>query len=252
MGFLKNNGHKFALGVLPAMTMLVLFSTVALASYMHHALLNTYIAASGAEFYFTSDLLTDQTTVPAYQITHDWQTGADANIRFQLRNFENPLHISNREISYIVVPEPVGASISGTIPPGGSEGQIVTISVPSPANPNMPLEVTVTATATSPYSKTLQGKFIITPAISYQMAENAGSPVAVLTINLAPNTEFNRDVMITWPEGANPDMTNPIVIGRTIEERTLTTSLNTAAIYELVFFKNHPEDDYGGVTVTGL
>ncbi|MGI6685029.1 MAG: hypothetical protein ACOX47_06065 [Bacillota bacterium] len=104
----------------------------------------------------------------------------------------------------------------------------------------------------------MQGKFIITPAISCQMAENQESPVAILTITLAQSAELTRDVVITWPEGAAPDMTNPIVMAavdaNTIDlaNKNLTTTLNTGAIYELVFFKDQGELNYTGVTVAGF
>ena len=265
MGFLslpKTKGPKLTVKFVMILIIMAIFSTVVLASYIHKANLNTYFATAVEDFYFTSNLLTDHQSIPNYQITHDWQASNTATISFDLRNYENPLNISSCEIAYevkyTVAAGPAGDTASGTIAAGGSVGnkETINLSVTKP-DPVRPLVVTVTATTTSPYSKTLRGKFVITPAISYQMAENAASPVAVLTITLAQSMEPARDVIISWPAGAAPDMTNPLVIAATDAEtidltnRTLTTSLNTAAVYELVFFKDLGESDYTGVTVTG-
>ncbi|MGI6685027.1 MAG: hypothetical protein ACOX47_06055 [Bacillota bacterium] len=63
----------------------MMFSTVALAIYIHKATLNTYIATAEEDFYFTSDLLTDAETIPTYQIVHDWETDDTATISFKLK-----------------------------------------------------------------------------------------------------------------------------------------------------------------------
>lgn len=235
-------------------------STYTVASYIHKGLLNTYFATAEENFYFTSNLLTDREEIPVYQISHDWQANSTATISFELRNYENPLCISNREIAYTVNAGTAGGTESGTIaandPEGNQETIELNVTVPESADPFEPLEVLVTAIATSPYSKTLQGTFIISPAISYQMEENTGSPVATLTITMAQSTEPAQYVSVSWPAGAAPDMTNSVVIaaieGETIDltNRTLTTLLNTAAAYELIFFKDQAEIDYAGVTVT--
>jgi len=251
---LTDKKHKLTIVIISAVVLVVVFSTVALASYIHTALLNTYIATSEEEFYFTSDMLSDEATVPTYQITHDWETEPYATISFELRNYENSLNISDRVIAYNVAAVP-GESINGTLSPGGPNGETETINldVPAPPDHQTSLEVMVTATATSPYSKTLQGRFIITPAITYSMEENAGEPVATLNIILAKSAELTRNVTIVWTEGAEPDMTNPIMTGATDDDltsRTLAKSLNTAAVYELVFFKDSEENSYDDVTVT--
>ncbi|NLI74770.1 MAG: hypothetical protein GX369_08425, partial [Euryarchaeota archaeon] len=210
------------------------------------------------DFYFTSNLLTDQENIPTYQISHNWQSNNPATISFELRNYQDPLNISSCDIAYNVKTTPVGSATSGTITAGGAEGnkKTINISIPAP-QPVAPVEVLVTATATAPYSKILRGKFIITPAITYQLLENADSPVAILEISLAESIEPTRGVTISWSPGAAPDMTNPLVMaaadGGTLDlaNGTLTTSLNTAAVYKLVFFKDQAETEYTGVTVSG-
>jgi len=240
--------------VIAAVLLLLLFYTGSLASYVYSIVMKTYIATAEGGFYFTSDLLTDATTVPAYHITHDWNTAA--TISFDLRNYENQLNISDREIAYTAVASPAGSSINGTIEPGGPAGQRqqVNLTVPVPANTNAPLEVMVTATSTYPYTKTLQGRFIILPAVSFDVADNAGSPVATLSLTLSRSAQFTRAVTITWQDGAVPDMTNPIVLNASsidLANKTLTASLNTAATHELVFFKDNTAINYTSITATG-
>lgn len=225
-----------------------------LASYVHAAVIKTYTATAAGGFYFTSDLLTGAADAPAYHLTHDWATSAV--IGFELRNYEDPLRVSDTAISFTASASPGGGSASGAIQPSGSTGQrqAVSLTVPPPADPGAPLEVLVTATSTHPYAKKLQGRFIISPAVSCEMADNTGSPVAVFSLTLSPSAQPVRSVTIAWPEGAAPDMTNPIILeaaGIDLAGRTLTASLNTAATYELVFFKDSAAANYAGVTATG-
>lgn len=254
--------HRLTVTTLAALAVVLLFSTVALARYIHQAVLNDYIVTAGEDFYFTSDLLVepdgpDTSDTPVYRITQDWENSQEAILSLELRNFQDPLHISDCEITYTVTAEP-GNTLDGTIPPGGVESgegncQTVELTVPKPENINQPLEVLVTAETTEPYRKTLQGLFIISPAVSYQMAQNAGEPVAVFSINLAPDIVSTRNVLISWEAGAVPDMTNPIVINANpinLNDGTLTTTLNTGAIYQLVFFKDNAGTNYTGVTAS--
>ncbi len=286
MGFLnilKKKGPRFTV-IYVILAVIALFSAVTLASYLYRAILKTYLVASMEDFYFTSDLLTAGEPLPVYQITHDWGTGAPANpaeISFELRNYADELNISGQKINYQVEAAPAAAAASklkpvtplaGSINTGGGNGKTavpvnlqIELKDSVTESPAEPLAVTVTATATAPYTAKLRGKFVISPALSCRMAENAGSPVAAFTITLAPSAAPTREVAITWPAGAAPDMTNPLVIAAadaddytlTGDESggggTLTVTLNTAAVYELLFFKdkNEIENEYTGVTIQG-
>ena len=255
---LKNKATKHTARLVMIMALLAIFSTVLMASYVYRVDIRSYFATAVKDFYFTSNLLTDQENIPTYQISHNWQSNNPATISFELRNYQDPLNASTCDIAYNVKTTPVGSATSGTIIAGGAEGnkKAINLNIPAPQTV-APVEVLVTATATAPYSKILRGKFIITPAISYQLAENADSPLATLEISLAQSTEPTREVTISWPQGAAPDMTNPLVMaaanGGTLDltSGTLTTTLNTAAVYELIFFKDQAETEYTGVTVSG-
>ena len=74
--------------------------------------------------------------------------------------------------------QPAGSSASGTIVPLGTVGQRrhISLTVPAPDNPAAPLEVLVTAVSSRPYAKTLQGRFVILPAISCVWRITAARP----------------------------------------------------------------------------
>lgn len=250
---IQHKKQKFKVLVTAVALCILSFGAGTFASYVYSAIMKTYVVTAEGDFYFTSDLLTDAATVPVYHVTHDWLT--PAVISFKLKNYENQLNISDRQITFSAAASP-GSSVNGEIDPGPA-GQIKTVSltVPVPANPGAPQEVLVTATSDYPIAKTLKARFIISPAVSCTVDENANSPVAGLTITLAPSAEPARPVAITWQEGAAPDMTNLIVRNATsidLANKTLTTSLNTAASCELIFFKDSPADNYTGVTASGV
>lgn len=233
---------------------ILLLSGAALAGYARTALLGGYTATAARDFYFTSDLLKDGPDIPAYDLYHDWSSDGAATIRLKLRNYESLLNISGSDIAYTVTPSGAGGAVEGVLPAGGAEGreENVTLSVPAPADTGAPLEVTVTATSASPYEKTLAGRFVIHPALAYTVDENAGAPVAVLTVTTAPGTETAKNVTISWPAGASPDMTSPLVTSAAaldLKGRTMTVALSTAGVTRLVFFKDSSAGDYAGITV---
>ena len=235
--------------------LMISFPVIGFASYIHWAMLNDYTATAEKDFYFTSDLLMDASTIPTYYITHNWTTNAAIN--FSLRNYENLLQVSDHSIQYTVDTSVLGINASGTIYPVEYIGQksFIELQVPAPANMNEPFTVFVTASAISPFYKTLHGKFVISPAITYHTLQNIGEPVAVLHFALIQSELPSRTVTISWAEGAAPDMTNSLVLEATwidLTNRTLITTLNTAATYELVFFKDSIGTDYTDVTVVGV
>jgi uncharacterized membrane protein YfcA len=239
-----------------AVILIISYPGAVFASYIYDQVMNNYTATADAEFYFTSDLLgADLSAIPTYYLCNDWQSAA--TITFKLRNYDSTLNISDSNISYSVTATASGGSASGTIAAGGSPGNEATINltIPASADQNSPLSVTVTAVSTSPYAKTLKGIFVIKPAVSYAIDSNAGSPLARLTVTLEEDSSATqtRAVTINWPAGASPDMTNPMVINATsinLTTRTMTTTVNKAAVYELIFFKDSVTANYTGVTVT--
>lgn len=232
---------------------LALLSGAGAAGYIYSVLLHHYKATAESRFYFASDLLMEGPEVPVYDLYHDWTSSADTvPITIELRNSESALTISSAPISYTVKAAGLSGGQTGVLPGGTASRAAVTLNVPCTAV-NEPFEVTVTATADSPYEKTLTGRFIVRPMLTYDLDDNQGSPVARLTITLAGSPAPEKDVYITWGEGAEPDMTNPVVINASVdlEQNTMRARLNTASVYELVFFKDEASVSYGAVTVLG-
>ncbi|MEG3069534.1 MAG: hypothetical protein RQM92_00535 [Candidatus Syntrophopropionicum ammoniitolerans] len=114
---LRNKATKHTARLVMIMALLAIFSTVLMASYVYRVDIRSYFATAVKDFYFTSNLLTDQENIPTYQISHDWQSNNTATISFELRNYENPLNISSCDIAYNVKTEPVGSTTSKPLPP---------------------------------------------------------------------------------------------------------------------------------------
>lgn len=248
----KSKKQKRFLILLFVCVIVLILSGVALGRYIYSALLGSSVASARDDFYFTSDLLREDTDIPAYDLYHDWQSEGAAAIKIKLRNYENSLNITGGDLSYTL--SSTDSSVSGVISAGGKKEEIVSLLVPQPANPNDPLELVVTATSDSPYTKTLRGKFVIHPSLFFETDENAFSPVAKLSIVLSPGEGRSREVVISWPEGAAPDMTNPIVkeaVVEDLEDNTITVTLDTASSNTLLFFKDNAEENYSGITVMG-
>lgn len=251
---LRQKRTKKQMGVfILALVLIISYPGAVFASYIYDQVINNYTATADEEFYFTSDLLgADLSAIPTYYLCNDWQS--PATITFKLRNSDSTLNISDSDISYSVTATASGGSANGTITSGGSHETTINLSIPAPADKNSPLSVTVTANSTSPYTKTLEGIFVIAPAVSYSIDSNAGLPLARLTVTLAKDSSatLTRTVTINWTAGASPDMTNPMVINATsinLITRTMTTTLNKAAVYQLIFFKDSAAANYTGVTV---
>jgi hypothetical protein len=83
----RKKRQKFMVMLIIAAFLIVPFypGTFTFAGYVYTKLVKSYIATSEADFYFTSDLLSDAAEVPVYQINHDWATAATIN--FELRNY---------------------------------------------------------------------------------------------------------------------------------------------------------------------
>jgi hypothetical protein len=232
---------------------LALLSGAGAAGYIYSVLLNHYKATAENRFYFTSDLLREGPDVPVYDIYYDWTSLDDTvPITIELRNSESALNVSSVAIAYTVKAAALSSGHTGVLPGNTESREAVTLNVPCGAK-SEPFEVTVTATSDSPYRKTLTGRFVVRPLLSYAVDDNQGSPVARLTISLAGGPEPEKDVLISWGEGAEPDMTNPAVISASVdlEQNTMRVRLNTASVYELVFFKDDPSVSYSDVTVLG-
>lgn len=113
---------------------------------------------------------------------------------------------------------------------------------------------TVTATATSPFTKTLTGKFVI-PAqdtgVEYKVDDTNPSPYAVLTVW---TKDYSGEVTVSWPERVFPDQTQEAFEsrtdltsdGETYSAGYVTVKMEKNSSYTWRFFKKDISEDYSG------
>lgn len=198
------------------------------------------------DFYFTSDLLEEPSTnntFPEYTLGKGIDT-----ISFKLNNYEDSLRFTKTDIKYnITVTNSLDVKVyetTGTITTG-SEKNSVSINIPS-------LETgtyIVVVNSTSPYSKTLKGKFIIQELdneISYTVSDGVGSTVVMLTISV---NDYSGPINIKWPTGVSPDNSDPLLSGA-IDCDNYTVNFNSYSEYTFVFFKTDSNQVYTNLDFT--
>lgn len=198
-------------------------------------------------FYFYSDLLSDNTNPLAYT----YETGKD-NISIILNNNIDDLRYSEVDIDYVVtitdtygneIKNKNGESVDskkGTLQNDGISSQQIEFT-------NLPTGIyIITAKATSPYTKTLHATFVLSERnqeISYQINDSINSPVLQLTVL---TEDYSGDVVINWPEGIQPDSTNPKFSNVNTGENAGSTIIyfEPKSEYIFQFFKSQPNSIY--------
>ena len=198
-------------------------------------------------FYFESDLLSDNTNPAAY--TYD--IGTDT-ISFKLKNNIDDLRCSEVEISYTVKLTDIQGNIvkdkdgndvtelTGVLSKNLIDSDIIEFN-------NLPSgNYLVTAKAISPYAKTIQGSFVLTEnnnEIIYSVNDSVNSPILLLTI-LA--IDYEGDINISWPEGLAPDSTNEYFenINTGYSAGNITVTYESNSEYTFQFFKKDPSFVY--------
>lgn len=184
-------------------------------------------------FYFESDMLKASTeTMPTYTL----QTGVNS-INFTIRNYPDDLRQSECEITYKVTcksgeesKEQIG---SFTTVKTSEEIKFEDLAAGT---------YTVTARATSPYTKTLQAKFVISAennGIEYDVNDAVGSP----TLNVVVRTaDYSGAATFEWPNTVLPDNTDPLF--ETATGNSHTVKLESYSEYSFRFFKPDPSKKY--------
>lgn len=247
--------------------MLVAASGVVYAAYVQRDTLKKYFAGAEKEFYFCSDLLSCEVEVPIYNLRSDLEDPNASLCSFYLQNFCDDLSYSASPVTYDILVRVHGLGekhyASGSLNGGETKDELYEISFSdlvalgysqSDLTALDLLRVCITATSSSPYHKTLKGEFWIYPleaALAYRMLDNAGDVIARFRIVVEEGDQLSKSVVISWPQGAAPDMTNPLFVDaepQELQSRSRTVLLNTAATYEIVFFKENPADNYTDAT----
>lgn len=258
-------------GLALILVMLMFTGVLVYAAYIHRDdVKEDFLGAKGA-FYFYSDVLKDGEQTPQIYLIHDWDGVEDELFRFYLQPFKDSLNTSNMTI-YCDVKAKIGSAEKTVfqnveIPHDeGEQLKIVGVSdlinagfALSQLTDDDPVSILISAVSTGPYKRTLRAEYLIgskPEPFAWQLSANGGEPVAVASFTLNESEHLTEEVTITWPVGAEPDMTNKIVVAAVAEgkfnesTRTMTVVLNTAATYDLVFYKNAGTiaNNYSGVT----
>lgn len=208
---------------------------------------NNDIVYEAKNFYFESDLLSDNTNPKAYT----YEKGRDS-IVFSLKNNIDELRFSDVETQYVVnitdihgnnVQDKSGNNIeqkTGKLSNNNIEEQIIEFT-------NLPSGTyLITAKAVKPYERTLKASFVLSEKeedIIYEIHDSANSPILQLTIQ---TEDYSGDINISWPAGVAPDSTNEkfsgVNTGYLQGSATITFEANSE--YTLPFFKEQPSSSY--------
>lgn len=194
---------------------------------------NNNVNISSKEFYFTSDLLdVPQTngTFPEYILGKGTDT-----ISFNLNNYEDDLRFTTIDIKYSIKvtnsSDTVVFEEEGTLNTSSSKVS-KSFEITSLVSDTYIVEVN----STSPYQKTLKGKFEIQEAdndITYTVSDGASSTIVMLTITVS---DYSGNINIKWPTGVSPDNSDPLLAGA-IDTNNYTVNFNSYSEYTFIFFK---------------
>lgn len=188
------------------------------------------MAYSAKNFYFESDLLKEDITDAEY----NYAEGIDS-ISFYLKNNADSLRFSEVDINYTATLTKDGTVIdikTGTIAKDAVNTSAVQFDNLEGG------EYVVTAEATSPYSKTLTGKFILAgvdKTLSWDIVDSANSPIVELTVT---SKGYDGLITISYPEGIQPDNTDSKL--ETVTSTYVTSRFEKSSSYTYTFFKTNP------------
>lgn len=226
---LKNNPKAniiFNIIVLVVIPCLIIGTSVA--KYIKEREVDT--AYNAKSFYFESDLLEENIADAEYS----YAQGIDS-ITFYLKNNADSLRYSEVDINYTVTLKKADTVVdtkTGTIP----KGEVNAVAVQFD---NLDAgEYVVTAEATSPYSKTLTGKFTLAgvdKTLTWDLVDSANSPIVEITVT---SEGYEGLITITYPEGIQPDNTDEKL--ETVTSTYVTSNFKKNSSYTYTFFKNNP------------
>lgn len=193
--------------------------------------------AEAKAFYFTSDLLKEESENAEYYI--DLKEGT---FTFTLSNSADSERISSMDIKYNVTVNSNGTGGSedtvtpadGTLTGAAGTGGKAVITVTPKTDANM---VTVTAVSQLPYKKTLKAVFHLNPGRYFEVEDKKGNTAAVLTIRMG-QAAADSNITITLPPGVIPDATDSrVTVAADGTGNTYTLQLSESGVYSLVLLK---------------
>lgn len=204
-------------------------------------------AALASEFYFTSDMLTEDG-----QATYTLPVGT-TSFSLELRNSEDDLRWSAKDISYTCAVTPSdGVAAPAVTPESGTLAADSTKATASTVNVTGLTAGTyeVSASATAPFAKTLTAKIIIPSAdnsLAVKIEDSSGSPYALMTVSAK---EYSGNIALSWAEGLIPDSTQSDFAdvnsnsnsGAAAGSKTVSLGAYSSNTYR--FFKANKTQDY--------
>lgn len=244
---------------------LTLTLSFALAKYARSADMDTPQEADTAKFYFTSDLLVEETAErSAEEVIHhiSYFDFNAATFPIELYNFKDELNISQADITYNLecwVGQNVKITENLTLK-ADQNGAPVTETITLTEGTHFP-EITgdttmiVRAVATEPYDKVLTATFQMhwfDDSITLSVNDSAGSNAALVTLEtgiLGGAGTAGRYVTITYPNSLIPDATDIRLTGRNTAAGDGRFTVKTTALYgdnryTFIFYKTDPSRVY--------
>ena len=226
--------RKFLIVYLILLTIIITM-TVVLGKYLQELKNNTLYEAEN--FYFRSDLLSED--IKSYTL----QRGVN-KIVVHLYNSEDRLRYTKVDINYVVKLEKIN-----------DDGNLVKVreenGVLSKSNftdnevvfDNLENgKYKVSAIATTPYTKILEGNFVITNndnRIDYSVGDNVDSTVMFLTIK---TVDYTGNIKIKFPDGLYPDNNEEVFKNVNIDNsKEVIINFKNNSSYSYRFYKENPK-----------
>lgn len=180
---------------------------------------------SARNFYFTSDLLKEESEGAVYYI----DSHADS-FAIKLYNYDDPKRRTQADIDYRITVDggTTSHSSSGTLTAGESGEDSFTVKPTAKS-------ITVTAEAASPYKKTLRAVFSMESGKRFTVDDAQGKTAAVLTMTCTDYSDSAKTADISLPSGVIPDETDSR-ISKSGSVYTYTFPKN--GVYSLVLLKS--------------
>ena len=182
--------------------------------------------AAAQNFYFTSDLLKDESENASYYIDPK-----AANFTVHLYNFADSKRTTAKTIRYAITTDnaAITDSASGSLTGNNQNTGTITITPNEGAS-----TVTITVTS-SPYKKVLKATFTLALGNRYTVEDASGNTAAVLTMTC---TDDAKNIPLTLPSGVIPDATDTRVTLPADGEYLFTSP--GEGVYSLVLLKSTP------------
>lgn len=225
---------KFLIVYLILLTIIITM-TVVLGKYLQELKNNTLYEAEN--FYFRSDLLSED--IKSYTL----QRGVN-KIVIHLYNSEDRLRYTKVDINYVVKLEKINddgnlvkvREENGVLSNSGfTDNEVVFDNLENG-------KYKVSAIAINPYTKILEGNFVITNndnRIDYSVGDNVDSTVMFLTIK---TVDYTGNIKIKFPDGLYPDNNEEVFKNVNIDNsKEVIVNFKNNSSYSYRFYKENPK-----------